>query len=108
MQINISGQQMDLTPALRDYVQDKMSRVARHFDHVITAAVVLRVEKTRHLADATINARGSTIRAAAEADDMYATIDILIDKLDRQVIKHKEKQGDHHQSGGALKDQPVL
>lgn len=107
MQINVSGQHMDITSPLREYVADKIVRIERHFDHVTTTNVVLHVEKTRHLAEATINARGTTLHANAEAEDMYAAIDSLASKLDRQVLKHKEKATDHHRNGGALKDQKL-
>jgi len=105
MQITITGQHLDITPALREYVSEKMSRISRHFDHVTTARVVLHVEKQRHLAEATMNASGATLHAGGEAADMYAAIDALINKLDRQVKKHKEKRSDHHQNDGALKEQ---
>ncbi len=108
MQLNISGQQVEITTALRDYVAEKLDRVQRHFDHVTTTNVVLQVEKTRHLAEATINAKGATLHANAEAADMYAAIDALAAKLDGQVRKHKEKTTDHHRNGGALKSQKTL
>ena len=84
-----------------------MGRIERHFDHLTNSTVVLHVEKTRHLAEATINTKGATLHANAQADDMYAAIDNLMDKLDRQVRKHKEKSTDHHQQGGALKEQQL-
>ena len=107
MQIAISGHQMDITPPLKKYVTEKMGRIERHFDNLTNSTVVLHVEKTRHLAEATINTKGATLHANAEAEDMYAAIDALTDKLDRQVRRHKEKLTDHHRGGGALKEQPV-
>lgn len=107
MQIMISGHQLDVTPALKQYVNEKMERIVRHFDNVTNTTVVLHVEKTRHIAEATINAKGAKIHANAEAGDMYAAIDGLITKLDRQVRKHKEKLTDHHRNGGALKNQKI-
>jgi putative sigma-54 modulation protein len=107
MQITISGQHLDITTPLRNYVSEKMERVQRHFDNMTTTNVVLNVEKERHIVEATINAKGATLHANAEADDMYAAIDSLINKLDSQVRKHKEKTTDHHRSGGALKDQQL-
>ena len=89
MQIAISGHQMDITPPLKEYVTQKMTRIERHFDNMTNTTVVLHVEKTRHLAEATINTKGATLHANAEADDMYAAIDELIRKLDSQVRKHK-------------------
>ena len=105
MQLTISGHQIEITPPLRDYVSDKMDRINRHFDNVTTTQVVLHVEKERHHAEATINTKGATLHANAQAPDMYAAIDSLTDKLDSQVRKHKEKATNHHRSGGALKDQ---
>jgi putative sigma-54 modulation protein len=98
MQLNITGQHIEVTPALNDYVTEKLERVQRHFDHVTTTHVVLSVEKTRQKAEATIHASGATIHANAEEEDMYAAIDSLSSKLDRQVIKHKEKLKDHRRN----------
>lgn len=105
MQTNISGQHMEVTPALKNYVNSKLERIQRHFDNVSNSNVVLRVEKTRHCAEATVAVRGDTLHAKAQADDMYAAIDAVVDKLDNQARKRKGKQTDHHQDGGALKDQ---
>ena len=91
MQLTVSGKQLDITPALQAHVAGKMDKISRHFDHIIRAQVVLHIEKTRHTAEATINARGATLHATAAADNMYAAIDAMLDKLDRQIIKHKEK-----------------
>lgn len=96
MQINVSGHQVNVTPALRDYVTSKFDRIVRHFDHLHDVNVILSVEKLRQKADATIKVSGKAIHADAEADDMYAAIDALADKLDRQVKKYKEKLTDHH------------
>lgn len=106
MQTDLTGHHIDITPALRDYVNEKMERIARHFDNVTHCHVVLSVEKTRHKAEATINLSGSDLHADAVQDDMYAAIDALVDKLDRQIKRHKEKVTDHHRSEGALKNQP--
>ncbi len=95
MQVTVTGQQIDITEPLRDYATEKLGRIERHFDHVITTAVVLRVEKKRHLAEASIQTKGATLHAEAEGTDMYTAIDLLADKLDRQVLKHKEKALDH-------------
>ena len=107
MQLNLTGHHVDITPALRDYVNNKLERLERHFDHVTNVHVILSVEKQRQKAEATIHVTGNNIFANAEDQDMYAAIDALIDKLDRQVRKHKEKVTDHHRSNGALKDQPI-
>ena len=95
MQINLSGHHLDITPALRSYVATKLHRIERHFDHVITVHVVLSVEKERKKAEATIHVNRGNLFADAQHNDMYAAIDRLIDKLDRQVKKHKEKLSDH-------------
>ncbi len=95
MQINVSGHHLNITPALRSYVATKLHRIERHFDHVITAHVVLKVEKERKMAEATVHVNRGNLFADAEHNDMYAAIDRLIDKLDRQVKKHKEKLSAH-------------
>jgi len=100
MKITITGKNIDITDALRDYVSEKLGRIEKHFDHVTNTNTVLQVEKTRQLAEATINARGAQLHATAEGVDMYAAIDSLSDKLDRQVIRLKEKTSDHHRSDG--------
>lgn len=92
MRIDINGHQVEVTPALRDYVQDKLARVARHYDHHCEARVILAVDKLEHKAEATLSTAGKTLFADAVATDMYAAIDLLSDKLDRLVVKHKEKQ----------------
>ena len=96
MQLNLTGHHVDVTPALRDYVAGKLQRIERHFDHVSDVHCVLTVEKLLHKAEATIHLSGSTIHADSTKEDMYAAIDGLVDKLDRQVRKHKEKLTDHH------------
>lgn len=96
MQINLTGHHIEITPALRDYVQEKMGKLERHFDHVTDVNCVLTVEKLRHRAEATVNTAGAQVFAEATEEDMYAAIDGLIDKLDRQVRRHKEKLTDHH------------
>lgn len=96
MQMNLTGHHVDITPALRDYVTEKLERLERHFDHVTDIHVILSVEKLRHKAEATLNVTGNNLFADAVEQDMYAAIDALVDKLDRQVKKHKEKLTDHH------------
>lgn len=103
MQIDVTGQQLDVTDSLRNYVNEKFERLERHFDKVTNVHAVLSVEKTRQKAEATIHATGANLHATAEDEDMYAAIDALVDKLDRQIIKHKEKMGDHHRNEGGLK-----
>ena len=96
MQIDITGHHVDITAALRDYTTEKMARLERHFDKVSKVHVILSVEKLRHTAEATVSANGANLFATAEEQDMYAAIDALIDKLDRQANKQKEKRIDHH------------
>lgn len=96
MNLNITGHHIDMTEPLHNYVASKMERVERHFDHVIDAEVVLKVEKLRHQAMVTMQVRGATLHAEATKEDMYAAIDGMVDKLDRQTLKHKEKEKDHH------------
>ncbi len=105
MQLSISGHHVEISDSLKDYINTKMERVKRHFDHVIDAHVVLDVEKQRHRAETTLHITGSKIHAMSEHDDMYAAIDDMIDKLDRQVRKHKEKLTDHHRREGGIKQQ---
>jgi putative sigma-54 modulation protein len=102
MQINLSGHHVDITTPLREYVNSKMDRLQRHFDHVTDIHVVLGVEKLRHKAEATMHISGGTIFADAVEENMYAAIDALVDKLDRQLKKHKEKITDHHRSEGSI------
>jgi putative sigma-54 modulation protein len=95
MQINLTGHHIDITDALRSYVENKFERMARHFDHVINAHVVLTVEKLAQKAEATLHINGGTVFADSVHEDMYAAIDALVDKLDRQVLRYKEKKSSH-------------
>ena len=96
MQLTLTGHHVEVTDALKDYVGSKLGRIERHFEHVTDVHCVLTVEKLRHRAEATVHVSGGTIFADAIEEDMYAAIDGLVDKLDRQVKKHKEKLTDHH------------
>ena len=96
MQLTITGHHIDVTPALRNKVESKMGKLEKHFDHLTDIHCILTVEKLEHKAEATVNVSGGTIHADAIESDMYAAIDALFDKLDRQVIKYKEKLTDHH------------
>ena len=96
MQIIIKGHQVEVTAALREYATAKFDRVARHFDHLHDASIVLGIEKLLHKAEATMTISGKKLHADATAADMYAAIDVLVDKIDAQVRKHKEKRSDHH------------
>lgn len=92
MQVNISGQHLEVTDSLRDYVTEKLERLARHFDKITNVQVIMQVEKLQQKIEATMHIAGGEVVANAEHEDMYAAIDLLTDKLDRQLIKHKEKQ----------------
>lgn len=95
MQITVTGHHVDITDSMRDYVSSKLERLERHFDHVTNVHVILSVEKLRQKAESTINVSGAQIHAQAEDQDMYAAIDALTDKLDRQILKYKEKLKNH-------------
>ena len=106
MNLNLSGHHLDITPAIRDYVVSKLDRISRHFDHVIDINVIMSVDKLNQKVEANVHLSGKDIHVEAIEEDMYAAIDSLIDKLDRQVLKHKEKfEGRRHD--GALKHQPL-
>ncbi len=95
MQLNISGHHLDITDAIRDYVTSKVSRLERHNDRITSTQVILSVEKLIQKAEATVHVAGGEFFADAEHEDLYAAIDALTDKLDRQIIKHKEKMRGH-------------
>ena len=107
MNLQLIGHHLDVTPALREYVEKKLGRISNHFDHVIDVKVTLRVEKLAQIVEATIHVPGNDLHAESSDDNMYSAIDILTDKLDRQVLKYKEKNSDHHKVNGALKHQPL-
>ncbi len=100
MQLKLTGHHIEITPPLRAYVEKKLERIVRHFDHVIDYNVVLTVEKLQQKAECTLHVSGNAIHADAVQDDMYAAIDNLADKLDRAVKKYKEKLTDHHADEG--------
>ena len=101
MQLNVTGHHVDVTPSMHDYVSQKLERLERHFDHVTNVHVILSVEKLRQKAEATLHISGGNLFADAQDEDMYAAIDAMVDKLDRQIKKHKEKLTDHRRSEGA-------
>jgi putative sigma-54 modulation protein len=103
MNLNLSGHHLDITPAIRDYVLAKLTRVTRHFDHVIDVNVILSVNKLAQKVEANLHIRGKDIHCEAIEPDMYAAIDCLADKLDRQVLKHKEKRTVHRYERGTIK-----
>lgn len=102
MQLNLSGQHIDITDSLRDHVNKKFEKLTRHFDHMTNVHVVLSVEKLRQKAEATVHASGADLFASDEQENMYTAIENLVAKLDRQIIKHKDKITDHHQADGVI------
>ena len=96
MQLDVTGHHVELTDSLREYVTNKLEKIERHFDQVTDMHCILTVEKLRQKAEATVSVNGARMYADATNEDMYAAIDALADKLDRQVKKYKEKIGDHH------------
>ncbi|AWN75311.1 ribosome hibernation promoting factor [Legionella anisa] len=96
MQINITGHHIDVTPALRAFTEEKFDKLERHFDQIKSINVVLNVEKLRQIAEATVHVTKGELHASSESEDLYAAIDTLIDKLERQLTKHKEKNQKHH------------
>ncbi len=107
MNLHITGHHVQVTPAIREYVSSKLARVTNHFDHVIDVNVILSVEKLRQKIVATVHVRGKDIFCESTEEDMYAAIDTLIDKLDRTIIKHKEKSLSHRHDAVALKPAPT-
>ena len=95
MNLHLTGHHLQLTPAIRDYVAAKLARITHHFDHVIDVNVILSVEKLRQKIEASVRVRGKDIFCESIDTDMYAAIDSLVDKLDRTIIKHKEKNLEH-------------
>ncbi len=105
MNLHITGHHVQVTPAIREYVSSKMERVTNHFDHLIDVNVIVSVEKLRHKVEATVRVRGRDIFCESTEEDMYAAIDALIDKLDRAIIKHKEKNLSHRHDDIPMKQQ---
>lgn len=91
MQISISGHQLDVTDALRQYIEEKLERIERHAEHITKVDITMTVEKQRQKAEGNVHVAGADIHASAEHEDMYAAIDAMADKLDRQLVKHREK-----------------
>ncbi len=108
MNLTITGHHLEITPAIRDYVISKIDRIKRHFDHVIDIGVIMTVEKLRHTVEANVHLSGKDIFVQADDADMYAAIDSLADKLDRQIGKYKEKHSQSHKTHGGIKHQPVV
>ena len=92
MNLQLTGRHLEITPAIRDYVKEKFAKIKRHFDHVIDMNIILSVEKLQQKAEATIHISGKNLFVECEDENLYAAIDMLVDKLERQVRRHKEKQ----------------
>jgi putative sigma-54 modulation protein len=105
LNLNLTGVHLDITPAIRSYVVGKLERVNRHFDHVIDVNIVLSVDKMRQKIEANVHVRGKEIHAEAVEPDMYAAIDSLVDKLNRQVLKYKERISEHRTDREAIERQ---
>lgn len=106
MNLKLTGNHVEVTDSMREYVIAKIGKITRHFDHVIDVSVILSVEKLKQKAEANVHIRGKDIFVEADSEDMYASIDSLVDKLDRQILKHKEKNLERR-NHGALKDQEL-
>jgi putative sigma-54 modulation protein len=96
MNLSIIGHHLDVTPAIREYIHSKMARVLRHFDHVIDIQVMLSIEPLKHRAEITLHVRGKDIHCEASEANLYASLDLLIDKIDRKIIQHKDRTQNHH------------
>ncbi len=105
MNLQLTGHHLEVTPALREYIANKLNKLSNHFDHVIDIKVTLSVEKLSQKVEATVHVPGNDLHAECSHESMYSAIDLLADKLDRQVLRFKEKISDHHKLNGALKHQ---
>lgn len=101
MNLQLTGHHLEITPAIRDYATGKFSKIKRHFDNVIDVNIILSVDKLKQKAEATVHISGKDVFVECEDENLYAAIDALVDRLDRQVLKHKEKLSDrrHDESG---------
>ncbi len=97
MQINFTGHGIDITPALKTFTEEKFKKLERHYDRILSIHVVFHVEKLNQIAEATVHVTKDEIHAHASAENMYTSIDDLVNKLDRQLIKHKEKLDNHRE-----------
>jgi putative sigma-54 modulation protein len=108
MNLTISGHHLDVTPALRNYVTSKLDKITRHFDQVVDVRVLLTIDNLkekdlRQRAECNIHVKGKDLFAESAHADLYAALDDLVDKMDRQVLRHKDKSQDHnHQSAKRL------
>jgi len=91
MNLHLTGRHLEITPAIREYTTSKFGKIKRHFDNVIDVNIILSVDKLQQKAEATVHMSGKDVFVECEDENLYAAIDTLVDKLDRQVVKHKEK-----------------
>lgn len=103
MNLKINGHNLEITPALREHIEKKITKLTNHFDHVIDAKFTLSIEKLNHVVEATIHLPRANIHAISNDENMYHAIELLINKLDRQIIKFKEKNFHRHQEIGSIK-----
>jgi len=96
MEIQISGQGFEITKPIEEHIHQKLKKIHKHFNHLVTVHIVLKIEKASHIAEITVHTNRHDFFVRAKSEDMYITVDRLIAKLDRQIIKHKEKLRDHH------------
>ncbi|WP_223788859.1 ribosome hibernation-promoting factor, HPF/YfiA family [Marinicella meishanensis] len=96
MHLTITGHQLEVTEPIRNYIETKFERIKRHFDQVLNAHVIISVEKVRHKSEATMHIGGKDFFADSTEDHLYKSIDLLVDKLDKQIRRHKDKVTDHH------------
>ena len=106
MNLKLTGNHVEITDAMREYVISKIGKITRHFDHVIDVSVILLVEKLKQKVEVNVHVCGKDIFVETDSEDMYASIDSLVDKLDRQILKHKEKNLERR-NHGALKNQDL-
>ena len=99
MNLKINGLNFDITNAIRNHVESKLARINRHADNLINVTVTFSVEKLQHKAEADVHLAGKDLHVESVESEMYAAIDTLMDKLDRAVLKHKEKSGDVRANG---------
>jgi|TARA_B100000795_G_C22784224_1_gene433812 putative sigma-54 modulation protein len=103
MKLDIIGRHFEITPTLKEYIKNKFIKITNHFDHIIEVKFILSVEKLDNIIDVTLHLPHLDINAKSVDEDMYKSIDLVINKLDKQVIKYKEKNTDHHQAEGSIK-----
>jgi putative sigma-54 modulation protein len=107
MNLHLTGHHLQITPAIREHVAHKLEKITAHFDHVIDINVIMTVEKLQHKVEAKMHLSGKEIFCEAHGEDMYVAIDHLVGKLDRAVIKHKEKNLAHRHDGAPIKHRVV-